>query len=254
MNRDFRSCTSSTNGKLLEEVLLHRLTEYRSTPTAAPLPHEVQITEIPLNTIAEQLEAHIQEQNDALQDCAENIHKLHLTNDQTKQDLINLEFEYCLARQQANLRAMTSDDTRLRLQWMRDEIARVNDEKEQALQENLDHIQEIKRLRKTLIDMIDTRYEHEKLKHLHSVHEQNRRDLEQELAEVKRKLDDSQFALKTVQLPIQKLFSKMLVPEKDKVPVKEKLLIPENTENEEVQEKENMGQPVEMPLPRSPYC
>ncbi|KAK5092133.1 hypothetical protein LTR70_005738 [Exophiala xenobiotica] len=199
---------------------LYKLYE-QSTPTAAPLPHEVQITEIPLDTIAEHLETHIEEQNNALQDCAENIQKLNSTNDKTRQELVSLEFQYCLARQEANMRAMTANDTRLRLEWMRNEIARINTEKESALRESSVQKEANDRLRKELADMQDARQENQRLKHANLVQEQKQRHLQHELAKVKRRLDDTQFALRSVPSPIQKLCARMLVPEKDRLLVEE---------------------------------
>jgi len=213
-----------------------RLTNYRSTPTAGPLPHEVQITDIPLDTIADHLETHIEEQSNALQDCADNIQKLNLTNDKTRQDLVSLEFQYCLARQEANMRAMTSNDTRLRVGWMQGEITRINAEKESALRETLDQKKANERLRKELADMQDARQENQRLKHASLIHEQKQRQMQHELAKVKRRLNDTQFALRSIPSPIQKLCARMLVPEKGKPLMKEKSQASEDKQNEQTQQ------------------
>ncbi|KAK5940397.1 hypothetical protein PMZ80_007817 [Knufia obscura] len=231
---------------------LYRLYEQNS-PASPPLPHKVQITDIPLNTIADSLETHIQEQNDALQDCAENIEKLNLTNDRTKKDLVSLEFQYCLARQEANMRSMTADDTKLRLEWMRDEIARVNAEKEQAIQESLDQKKENGRLRKEVVDMLDTMQENQRLKQINLIQEQRQRGLQQELAEVKRKLDEAEFGLRTVPSPIQKLFAKMLVPARGVAAEQEKVLIPGTALEVRMNEKEDAVPPADVPLPGQQY-
>jgi len=213
---------------------VERLTGERSTPTSAPLPHEVQITEIPLHIIADHLETYIKEQDDALQDYAENIQKLTVANDKAKQELVCLEFEYCLARQQANIQAMTSDDTRLRLEWIRDEIARVNAEKEKALQENVDHKKENGKMRDELTDTVKAIRENKDLKQINLIHEQRLREMQQELGEVTRRLDEARFALCTVPSSVQKLCAKILVPDSGKVHGKLRnkveMLIPEYME------------------------
>lgn len=134
---------------------------------------------------------------------------------------------------------MTSNDTRLRLEWMRNEIARINAEKESALRESLDQKKANDRLRKELADMQDARQENQTLKHANLMQEQKQRHLQHELAKVKRRLDDTQFALRSVPSPIQKLCVRMLVPEKDKSFVKEKTVNSKDKENDGAGETEN---------------
>lgn len=152
----------------------------------------------------------------ALTDCAANIENLNLTNDKTKKDLVNLEFAYCLARQEANICHMSTDDFRLRLAWQKEEIARVNNEKEVALAANLAYAKEITRVRKELNGVAGVREENKKLKQVNKTHEEKLEELQGQLDEVRKCLDDARFALKSVPAPIQKLCGKVLVPQDGK--------------------------------------
>jgi len=134
---------------------------------------------------------------------------------------------------------MTANDTRLRLEWMRNEIARINTEKESALRESSVQKEANDRLRKELADMQDARQENQRLKHANLVQEQKQRHLQHEFAKVQRRLDDTQFALRSVPSPIQKLCIRMLVPEKDKSSGKEKTVNSRDKENDGVGETEN---------------
>lgn len=151
------------------------------------------------------------------------------------------------------MRSMTADDTKLRLEWMRDEIARVNAEKEQAIQESLDQKKENGRLRKEVVDMLDTMQENQRLKQINLIQEQRQRGLQQELAEVKRKLDEAEFGLRTVPSPIQKLFAKMLVPARGVAAEQEKVLIPGTALEVRMNEKEDAVPPADVPLPGQQY-
>lgn len=198
-------------------------------PSPTPLPYDVQITDVPLTTIAESLESHIQEQNSILRDCAEDVRRLNLAHDKAKQDLVDLELRYSIAREEAGLRSMTTDDFRQRFEWMRDEIGRVNAEKETALQENIDQMREKDRLRKELVDVLDVRLEIQKLKEANLIHEHKQNKLKRELEVTKRKLKETEFALRSVPSPIQKICAKVLVSDQDKGKAKK---TPSSTEQE----------------------
>lgn len=111
---------------------------------------------------------------------------------------------------------MSTDDFRLRLAWQKEEIARVNNEKEVALAANLAYAKEITRVRKELNGVAGVREENKKLKQVNKTHEEKLEELQGQLDEVRKCLDDARFALKSVPAPIQKLCGKVLVPQDGK--------------------------------------
>ena len=128
---------------------------------------------------------------------------------------------------------MSSDDACLRVEWMRDEIVRVNGEKEKALRECLYQQAENDQLRSQLAATMNTRSETRQLKETNLMQEQKLQELEQQLTDIKLQLDDTQFALWSVPSPIQKLCARMLVPEKTKPLVKGKMRRSKGKENQE---------------------
>lgn len=148
----------------------------------------------------------------ALDECTANIENLNQTHDRTKKELITLEFQYCLARQEANMCSMSADDFRLRLEWQMEEIARVNAEKEAALAANLAYSKDRTLLRKELDHLADLKTENQKLKQVNRSHEKRQKELDRQLEEARKCLDKAEYSLQSVPGLIQKFCTRVLVP------------------------------------------
>lgn len=149
-----------------------------------------------------------------MEECADNIKDLCMTNEKKEEDLIKLEFRYCLARQEANMRSMTSDDFRQRLAWMKEEVNRLSAERERALMDNLEQMREKDQLRQQLMDMLDLQLENQKLKAMNVDLELKKYMHQRQMADVEKQLDETRFALKSVPSSILKLCAKILVPDR----------------------------------------
>ena len=145
-----------------------------------------------------------------------NLESLNLAIEQTKQDLINLEYQYSLVIQKANMRAMTPDVIRVRLDWQKQEIERINAEKEKALQESANNKRERDRAQKQLQELHDAIQENEALRKTNVAQAQRENALERQLDDAKTKLEQAQFTLRSVPSPVQKLCTRLLVPESHK--------------------------------------
>lgn len=164
-------------------------------------------------TIADSLEAQIKEQNHALEKCADNIAALNHTATRTQQDMISLELQYSLTRQEANMRAMAPEDVRLRLKWLKEEIARVNVDKENLIRHNVDSEKDRDRLRKELVDMLEIRQDNQKLKQINLQLGLTQKEMQKQLDSSNERLEELRFALQSVPSPIRKMCAKILVPD-----------------------------------------
>lgn len=167
-------------------------------------------------TIAESIEAQIKQQATALEECADNIAALHHTTTRAQQDMISLELQYSLARQEANMRAMTPNDVLLRLTWLKEEISRLNADKEHLIRQTAESEHEQHRLRKELVDMLELRQENQKLKQTSLQQEQSHMELRKQLDEANEKLAALRFTVQNVPSPIRKICTKILVPSGEK--------------------------------------
>lgn len=186
--------------------------EFRNTDNPIMLPRAVQITEVPFTTIADCLQTRFQEQQDAIIDCAGQMKLTANKLEATKQELVHMENLYALAVQEANLKALSSDELRLRLEWHKDEIARINFEKEHAMKQLWEQKRESTMLYRDLETMSDFIEENSALKERNAQLEQRQYELEKTVADLRMQVETSKFVLKSVPSPIQKMCYKLLVP------------------------------------------
>lgn len=126
--------------------------------------------------------------------------------------MINLELQYCVARQEANMCQMSADDYRLRLEWQREEIARVNGEKESAIAANLELQREWARACVEADGVGVVRGENERLKGVVGGLEGRVRVVEEEREEMRMELEKARFALRCVPGVMRRLCGRVLVP------------------------------------------
>lgn len=155
------------------------------------MPYSVSITEVPLITIADRLEAQLRTQHDALEQCCDSLADLNNTISLARQDLRNLEFHYSLAREEANVHALASDENegRLRISFLREELVRVYNDKERILRKSRESSDEIHQLRERLVDMAKIKEENHHLRRsnarLQLRHEDMRKQLDEANKQVK---------------------------------------------------------------------
>lgn len=176
------------------------------------LPRAVQITEIPFTTIADSLQTRFQEQHEAIIDCAGQMKLTANKLEQTKQELIHMENLYSMAVQEANLKALSSDELRLRLLWHKDEIARINFEKEHAIRQLGEEKRASTILYQDLLALRDFVEENGALKERNLELEKRQYELEKTVAELRLQVETSKFVLKSVPSPMRKVCYKLLVP------------------------------------------
>ncbi|KAK5069737.1 hypothetical protein LTS08_006673 [Lithohypha guttulata] len=177
-----------------------------------PLPKSVQITNIPLSTIADSLARRFQEQHAALLDCASQLQYINQQLQLSKQDLNNMECLYSVAVQEANRRALSSDALHLRLEWQKEEITRIDAEKEDALKKVEQQKGENTRLQGEVETLNDFVEENEMLRQKNEELERRQRYLEGEVEEMRARLERSDHVLRSVPSPVQKMCARLLVP------------------------------------------
>lgn len=142
-----------------------------------------------------------------------------------------MEMQYCQVQQAANLRAMAPDDILHRLEWQKQEIIRINTEKEAAIQANEDRKKERDLLQKDLDSLMEVKMENQTLKQLNNTLRKKKLGAEKELEETRTRLELAQFALSSIPGPLQKLCGKVLVAEarsrKNRYHSRSGLLIPD---------------------------
>lgn len=157
-------------------------------------------------TIADRLERQLQDQHNALEQCGDNLATLGDTISLARRDLRNLELHYCLARQEANMRAMTPREARLRIEWLQEEIVKINTDKEVLFQQHRDFSTENEQLKERLTEMKKVQKENDNLRQLNTQHQVDNSKMKEELAEVNDKLKDLQLIFQSMPSTLRKLW------------------------------------------------
>ena len=163
------------------------------------------------------MSVHIDAQSSALLDYSSYLQTLTDLHNSLRQDLINLEQHYSLAVEKSNLRAMSTQEVRLRIGWQIQEIKRINDEKERALHEAERYRNECLRLGNDLQGMGDLLVENAKLKQENSSLRQRIETSESDVANLMRRLQIVENTLRKPSRPMVRLRERFLIREKENV-------------------------------------
>lgn len=123
-----------------------------------------------------------------------------------------MECLYSVAVQEANRRALSSDELHLRLEWQKEEITRIDAEKEDALKKVEQQKGENTRLQGEVDTLNDFVEENEMLRQKNGELERRQRYLEGKVEEMRARVERSVHVLRSVPSPVQKMCARLLVP------------------------------------------